>query len=243
LSSIATTSSGHQMLEILVGVGIAGTGFGVVLGVVGRASSDQHRSLALGITTAAGSAGQIIGPPLTQYLLHSMAWQDVFLFYSGLVLLALLSLPFLKAPPKVSKSELEESLSRILNIAVRDPSYILIFVGFFSCGFQLAFITAHFPAFVTEACATIDPSGLLAKMGIRDTAALASCRYLHGQDCVVFVVHSDTYDPRHCSYFFITYRFALARNSASDVRTRGLYLRTEVHGYPVWLSVPVAPDR
>ena len=42
---------------------------------------------------------------------------------------------------------------------------------------------------------------------------------------------------------FITYRFALARNSASDVRTRGLYLRTEVHGYPVWLSVPVAPDR
>ena len=73
LSSIATTASGHQMLEILVGVGIAGTGFGVVLGVVGRASSDQHRSLALGITTAAGSAGQIIGPPLTQYLLHSMA--------------------------------------------------------------------------------------------------------------------------------------------------------------------------
>ena len=174
LSSIATTASGHQMLEILVGVGIAGTGFGVVLGVVGRASSDQHRSLALGITTAAGSAGQIIGPPLTQYLLHSMAWQDVFLFYSGLVLLALLSLPFLKAPPKVSKSELEESLSRILNIAVRDPSYILIFVGFFSCGFQLAFITAHFPAFVTEACATIDPNGLLAKMGIRDTADLGA---------------------------------------------------------------------
>lgn len=74
LSSIATSASGHQMLEILVGVGIAGTGFGVVLGVVGRASSDKHRSLALGITTAAGSAGQIIGPPLTQYLLHSMAW-------------------------------------------------------------------------------------------------------------------------------------------------------------------------
>ena len=100
LSSIATTASGHQMLEILVGVGVAGTGFGVVLGVVGRAASDEHRSLALGITTAAGSAGQIIGPPLTQYLLYSMTWQNVFLFYSGLILLALLSLPFLKAPPK-----------------------------------------------------------------------------------------------------------------------------------------------
>ena len=158
-SSIATTAAGHQMLEILVGVGIAGTGFGVVLGVVGRASSDEHRSLALGLTTAAGSAGQIIGPPLTQYLLNSMTWQNVFLVYSGLILIALFSLPFLKAPAKASKGEIEQSLSRILNIAVRDPSYILIFIGFFSCGFQLAFITAHFPAFVTEACATIDPSG------------------------------------------------------------------------------------
>jgi len=174
LSSMASTAASHQLLEILVGVGIAGTGFGVILGVVGRAASDKTRSLALGITTAAGSAGQIIGPPLTQHLLNSMTWQNVFLVYSGLILLALLSLPFLKAPAKVSKSELEESLSRILNIAIRDPSYILIFVGFFSCGFQLAFITAHFPAFVTEACATIDPNGLLAKMGIKDTADLGA---------------------------------------------------------------------
>ena len=174
LSSMASTAVSHQLLEILVGVGIAGTGSGVILGVVGRAASDKTRSLALGITTAAGSAGQIIGPPLTQHLLNSMTWQNVFLVYSGLILLALLSLPFLKAPAKVSKSELEESLSRILNIAIRDPSYILIFVGFFSCGFQLAFITAHFPAFVTEACATIDPNGLLAKMGIKDTADLGA---------------------------------------------------------------------
>jgi len=174
LSSIATTASSHQMLEILVGVGIAGTGFGVVLGVVGRAASDEHRSLALGITTAAGSAGQIVGPPLTQYLLNSMPWQNVFLFYSGLILLALLSLPFLKAPAKASKNEIEQSLARIVNIAIRDPSYLLIFIGFFSCGFQLAFITAHFPAFVTEACATIDPNGILAKLGVKDTADLGA---------------------------------------------------------------------
>ena len=113
LSSMASTAASHQLLEILVGVGVAGTGFGVILGVVGRSASDKTRSLALGITTAAGSAGQIIGPPLSQYLLNSMTWQNVFLLYSGLILLALLSLPFLKAPAKVSKSELEESLSRI----------------------------------------------------------------------------------------------------------------------------------
>ena len=174
LSSMASTATSHQLLEILVGVGIAGTGFGVILGVVGRAASDETRSLALGITTAAGSAGQIIGPPLTQYLLNATTWQTVFLMYAGVILLALLALPFMKAPPRVSAQGLEQSLSKILNIAVRDPSYALIFVGFFSCGFQLAFVTAHFPAFVTEACATIDPNGILAKMGVRDTADLGA---------------------------------------------------------------------
>ena len=174
LSSMASTATSHQLLEILVGVGIAGTGFGVILGVVGRAASDETRSLALGLTTAAGSAGQIVGPPLTQYLLNATTWQTVFLMYAGVILLALLALPFMKAPPKVSAQGLEQSLSKILNIAVRDPSYALIFIGFFSCGFQLAFVTAHFPAFVTEACATIDPNGILAKMGVRDTADLGA---------------------------------------------------------------------
>lgn len=174
LSSMATTASGHQFLEILVGVGIAGTGFGVILGVVGRSASDETRSLALGVTTAAGSAGQIVGPPLTQYMLDTMAWQSVFLVYAGVVLMALFALPFMKAPAKASKQELDESLSKIVTIAVRDPSYILIFIGFFSCGFQLAFVTAHFPAFVTEACATIDPNGIFAKMGVKDTADLGA---------------------------------------------------------------------
>ena len=174
LSSMASTATSHQLLEILVGVGIAGTGFGVILGIVGRAASDETRSLALGITTAAGSAGQIVGPPLTQYLLNATTWQTVFLMYAGVILLALLALPFMKAPPTVSAQGLEKSLSKILNIAIRDPSYALIFVGFFSCGFQLAFVTAHFPAFVTEACATIDPNGILAKMGVRDTADLGA---------------------------------------------------------------------
>ena len=174
LSSMASTATSHQLLEILVGVGIAGTGFGVILGVVGRAASDETRSFALGITTAAGSAGQIVGPPLTQYLLNATTWQTVFLMYAGVILLALLALPFMKAPPKVSAQGLEQSLRKILNIAIRDPSYALIFIGFFSCGFQLAFVTAHFPAFVTEACATIDPNGILAKMGVRDTADLGA---------------------------------------------------------------------
>ena len=164
----------HQWLEMFVGFGIAGTGFGVVLGVVGRAAATEQRSLALGLTTAAGSMGQVIGPPLAQYLLNWMHWSSVFLVFAGLILLCLFCLPFMRSQYVASKEELEESLGSIVSRAVRDPSYIMIFIGFFSCGFQLAFVTAHFPAFVTEVCASISPDGLLAKLGITTTAALGA---------------------------------------------------------------------
>ena len=173
-SAVAVSSFTHQLLEVIVGFGIAGTGFGVVLGVVGRASSDQHRSLALGITTAAGSAGQVIGPPLAQFMLNHMHWSQVFICFAGLILLSLLCLPFMKSNYRASTQELQESLGHIIGRAIKDPNYLMIFIGFFSCGFQLAFITAHFPAMVTEICSSISPDSLLAKMGITTTAALGA---------------------------------------------------------------------
>ncbi|MFV2051495.1 MFS transporter [Aliiroseovarius sp. YM-037] len=174
LSSYAVTPGAHQFLEILVGFGIAGTGFGVILAVVGRAASDEHRSVTLGIATAAGSAGQVFGAPVAEYLLGFMAWQSVFLVFAAAILSALFALPLLRAPAPVSKAELEESMGQILTKAFRDPSYTLIFLGFFSCGYQLAFITAHFPAFVTEMCGAIDPSGTLAAVGVTTTSALGA---------------------------------------------------------------------
>ena len=174
LSAYSISPVQHQWLEMFIGFGIAGTGFGVVLGVVGRSAAPEQRSLALGLTTAAGSMGQVIGPPLAQYLLNWMHWSSVFLVFAGLILLCLFCLPFMRSQYVASKAELEESLGSIVSRAVRDPSYIMIFIGFFSCGFQLAFVTAHFPAFVTEMCASISPDGLLAKMGITSTAALGA---------------------------------------------------------------------
>ena len=174
LSANSISAIEHQFLEVLVGFGIAGTGFGVVLGVVGRAASDEKRSLALGVTTAAGSAGQVVGPPLAQYLLDMMHWSSVFTIFAGLILVSLFCLPFMKSDYKASKQELEESLGSIIFRAAKDPNYIMIFIGFFSCGFQLAFVTAHFPALVTEVCAAISPDSILAKLGITTTAALGA---------------------------------------------------------------------
>ncbi|QGG79690.1 MFS transporter [Litorivicinus lipolyticus] len=174
LTAFAVTPGQMQWLEVLVGFGIAGTGFGVILAIVGRAASDENRSMALGIATAAGSAGQVVGPILVATLLDVISWQHTFLVMSGLIFLGLLCLPFIKADGRASKAELQESMSTVLLRAVKDPSYGLIFVGFFSCGFQLGFVTAHFPAFITEACASIAPDSLAASLGIDTTAALGA---------------------------------------------------------------------
>jgi len=174
LSSYAFTPAQHWGLEVLVGFGIAGTGFGVLLAVVGRAASDENRSMALAIVTAAGSGGQVLGPPFAQFLLTMMTWQSVFVVFAGLAIAMMLFLPLLKSPATATKAELEESLGEILIKAFRDPTYSLIFLGFFSCGYQLSFVTAHFPALITEMCGAIDPSGTLASMGIGSTSALGA---------------------------------------------------------------------
>jgi len=174
LSSYAVSPEAHQIYEILVGFGVAGTGFGVILAVVGRASSDEHRSMSLAIATAAGSAGQVIGAPLAEYLLTLMSWQNVFIVFAAMVLFTLLSLPMMKSPKAATRQELEENMGEILVKALKDPSYTMIFLGFFSCGYQLAFVTAHFPAFVTELCGPIMPGGALHSMGITTTSALGA---------------------------------------------------------------------
>tara|TARA_B100001109_G_C18856247_1_gene471801 strand:- start:1163 stop:2419 length:1257 start_codon:yes stop_codon:yes gene_type:complete len=172
LTTEANTAVSIQLYEILVGFGIAGTGFGVILAVVGRASAPEHRAMSLAIATAAGSAGQIVGPMVAVLLLESMSWQSIFIIFAASILAVLLLLPFMTSPDHAAKEEIEESLGEILRIAMKDPSYMMIFVGFFSCGYQLAFITAHFPALITEMSAPVEPIGWCGDLGIETTAAL-----------------------------------------------------------------------
>ncbi len=174
LSAYATGPGQHQLLNIMIGFGIAGTGFGVVLAVVGRATSAENRSMALGIATAAGSAGQVFGAPLAEILLQSHPWQTVFMIFAVIILSTLVALPFLSTGKVASRAELEDSLGTVLKRAFKDPSYTLIFLGFFSCGYQLAFITAHFPAFITDFCGAIESNSMLAGLGIKTTSALGA---------------------------------------------------------------------
>ena len=161
ISSSASSPEAHQFLNILIGFGIAGSGFGPILAVVGRTASPEKRSLALGITTAAGSAGQVVGPPFAAGLLDIMPWSSVFVVFAIISILTIVLVPLLKSEPQISKKEVESNLSDALKDAFKDPTYTMLFLGFFSCGFQLAFITAHFPAFIAEASSPIIQGSLI----------------------------------------------------------------------------------
>ena len=104
-------------------------------------------------------------------LLDFMTWQSVFLVFAVAVLASLSVLPMMRSPT-ISKAQMEESLGRVLVKAFKDPTFSMIFLGFFSCGYQLAFVTAHFPALVTEMCA--EPTGIFNALGITSTKALGA---------------------------------------------------------------------
>ena len=174
LSSAAMTPQAHQIYEILVGFGVAGTGFGVILAVVGRASSEKNRSMSLAIATASGSAGQVIGAPIGELMLNYMPWQSVFVIFSITILSTLLLLPFMRVSLEINHRNAKQNMRDLVGKAVVDPSYSMIFLGFFSCGYQLGFLTAHFPAFVTEMCNPILPASGIYNLGITSTSALGA---------------------------------------------------------------------
>ena len=174
LSTYAQNPLTHQFLELIIGFGIAGTGLGMILAVVGRASSEKNRSMALGIVTAAGSFGQMFGAPIAQALLNFYSWQQVFIIFALTIVLVMSVVPFLKDAPIATKKEIEVSLTKVLSNAFKDPTFSMIFFGFFACGYQLAFLTAHFPAMVTEMCSAITPSRALHFIGVSTTSSLGA---------------------------------------------------------------------
>ena len=174
LSTFAESPLTHQILEFIIGFGIAGTGMGMILAIVGRASSDKNRLMALGIVTAAGSVGQMIGAPIAQALLNVYNWQHVFIIFSLSIIVVMSVVPLLKSNSISTKKEIEISLSKVLGNAFKDPNFGMIFLGFFACGYQLAFVSAHFPAMVTEMCSAISPSSILNYLGVSNTSSLGA---------------------------------------------------------------------
>lgn len=145
----ADTAFGLNMgAGLLVGMGLAGTTFSVVLGVVGRMAPPEKRSLALGIASAGGSFGQFAVLPVGQSLIASVGWQSA-LLWLALGIAMILPLAFVvRGAPAVTVGG--QSVSESLREAVRTASFHFLFWSFFVCGFQTAFIMLHLPAYVVD---------------------------------------------------------------------------------------------
>ena len=165
---------------LLVGAGIAGTSFGIVLPALARAVCEEKRQWALGLGTAVGSLGQFAMVPAAQMLIDAYGWMTALNVLAGSALLmALLAMPLapFSGGREDSSGVSAQTVPEALQEAMGHKSYLLLVTGFFVCGFHVAFVTAHMPAFLTD-------NGFDPKIGAWSVAVIGLCNvvgaYLSG---------------------------------------------------------------
>jgi predicted MFS family arabinose efflux permease len=138
---------------VLIGLGVAACSFGVVLASIARLVSPEKRSFAFGLGTAAGSAGMFVFAPISQGLIDTLGWSDSLVAIGAIMLIIpLLAIPLRgnSSTSKFAAVEFEQTVGAALREAFASKGYLLLTSGFFVCGFQVAFITAHFPAYIND---------------------------------------------------------------------------------------------
>lgn len=165
---------------VLIGFGLSGASFNIVLAAFGRLVPERRRSLALGVGAASGSFGQFFYSPLAVMLSEQFGWQTALLvFAAGLMLVLPLSLalaePRSRAPGTALPQDARSPWPAIRQ-ALRHRSYVLLVLGFATCGFQLAFVTVHLPTYLADNGLPIDVGAwTLAAIGLFNIAgAIAS---------------------------------------------------------------------
>ncbi|MEZ5788124.1 MAG: MFS transporter [Xanthobacteraceae bacterium] len=145
----------HLSAGVLIGFGLAGCSFTIVLAAFGKLVPESWRSLAFGAGTAAGSFGQFLFSPLAVYLQDSFGWETALIIFAVIMLLVLPFSLALSTPPATAvarglSGNEPQSYWAALREAFAHRSYNLLVLGFFTCGFQLAFITVHMPAYLSD---------------------------------------------------------------------------------------------
>ncbi|AXK83411.1 MFS transporter [Pseudolabrys taiwanensis] len=171
---------------VLIGFGLSGCSFTIVIGAFGKLLPDEWRSLGFGCGTAAGSFGQFLYSPLGVALMDKFGWQSALLIFAGATLLILpLSLALATGRGGASASvapAAKQSLRQALGEAFGHRSYVLLVLGFFTCGFQLAFITVHLPAYLIDRGLSVEVGGwTLAVIGLFNIVGSMSAGVLSGR--------------------------------------------------------------
>jgi MFS family permease len=141
----------HLFAGVITGLGVAFTAFSIAMAAMARVVSPARRSLALGLGTAAGSFGQVLFSPIAQAWISSYGWHDALLL---LALTSVLIIPvaFLLPGGTAARGEplSDQTIGQALREAAAHRGFVLLTIGFFVCGFHVAFITVHFPAYVRD---------------------------------------------------------------------------------------------
>ncbi|MFG1392942.1 MFS transporter [Xanthobacter agilis] len=170
---------------VLVGFGLSAASFNLVLAAFGKLLPDRLKALGFGAATAAGSFGQFLFPPLTTGLLQSVGWQDTLIVFGASLLLVMpfsLALATRGAAPASGPAAPQQSVGAALSEAFRHPSYVMLVLGFFTCGFQLAFVTVHMPAFLVDRGMSLSVGAVtLALIGLFNMAGSIGAGYLTGR--------------------------------------------------------------
>ena len=143
----------HIGAGVLVGLGVAAGSFGIILSVFARSVSAEQRSFVFGMGTAAGSAGMFLFAPLSVGLIDTFGWSHSLVLMSALMLLIpILAIPLFGSgrDARMSQDVIDQTIGQALSEAIAHKSYLLLISGFFVCGFQVAFITAHFPKYLDD---------------------------------------------------------------------------------------------
>jgi MFS family permease len=143
---------------VLIGFGLAGCSFSIVISAFGKLLPERWRSLAFGGGAAAGSFGQFLYAPLTVSLIGAIGWQETLLTFAVAMLLVL-PLSLTLATGASGQSGAQQSLREALSEAFAQRSYVLLVLGFFTCGFQLAFVTIHMPPYLVDSGLSVEVGG------------------------------------------------------------------------------------
>jgi MFS family permease len=142
----------HLTAGMVVGFGLAGASFTIVIGAFGRLMPPEWRTFAFGVGTASGSFGQFLFSPLSVALIDQYGWQHTLVVFAAVTLL-IIPFPLALASPRVAPAAgapVQQSVTQALSEALGHRSYVLLVLGFFTCGFQIFFISVHLPAYVVD---------------------------------------------------------------------------------------------
>jgi MFS family permease len=181
----ATPLSLDLSAGVLMGFGLSGCSFNLVLSAFGKLLPSEWRGLALGAGTAAGSFGQFVFAPFGVAMIDNFGWQPALTVFACLTLLVVPLSLALATPPAASSAvsaAQEQTFKQALAEAFGHRSYVLLVLGFFTCGFQLAFITVHLPAYMVDRGMPVQIGGwVIAVIGLFNIVGSLSVGWLQGR--------------------------------------------------------------